>query len=144
MKKLFPNKTSILITICSFLLILTNSFLCFLVNPIKDNHSEKLFILLTFIVLIFGLTIFLNIVFIKKCSNKNNMIFINTFSILLSAVICTITYKIATIINSNTIFSKTGLTSVIFLFSFYALILVISLVPFLKKEKEKAFSEKQI
>ena len=84
------------------------------------------------------------IVFIKKCSNKNNMIFINTFSILLSAVICTITYKIATIINSNTIFSKTGLTSVIFLFSFYALILAISLVPFLKKEKEKAFSEKQI
>lgn len=144
MKKIFPNKLSIILTVALFLTILSNSILCFLVDPFKANYSNKIFILLIFVVLVAALNIFLNFIFIKKCSNKTNLLIINVSLMLISALICTVTFKIASIVNPNTIFNKTGFTSVIILFSYYALSLIMSIVPFLMKAKEKSFSEKQI
>lgn len=144
MKRIFQNKLLIILSMGLFLTILTNSILCFLIDPFKTNYSSKIFILLIFIVLIAAFNIFLNFVFIKKCSNKSNLLIINVSLILMSALICTVTFKIASVINPNTIFNKTGFISVVVLFSFYAISLIMSIIPYFMRKKEKAFSEKQI
>lgn len=144
MKKIFPNKFSIIISAGLFLTIVSNSFLCFLIDPFRDKYSVKIFVLLIFIVLITLINITLNYVFIKKCTTKSNLLIVNVSATLISALICTITFKIASVINPSTIFNKTGFISIIVLFSFYALSLIISIIPNIMKKKEKSFSEKQI
>mgnify|MGYP003293146082 CR=1 FL=1 len=137
MKKIFPNlKTNILI-ITSFVIILVNSFLCYLISPLRNNNGKFLPLLLPFIAIFFALTIFL-IVFLQKKMNYEFNIFILFFVLcLISGTILTFVFKIVTVVNQKSILSKTGFISIIILAIYYICILITSYLPIQKIKNKK-------
>lgn len=137
MKKIFPNlKTNILI-ITSFVIIFVNSFLCYLISPVRNNYGKFLPLLLPFIAILFALTIFL-IVFLQKKMNYEFNIFILYFVLcLISGTILTFVFKIVTVVNQKSILSKTGFISIIVLAIYYICILITSYLPIQKIKNKK-------
>lgn len=144
MKKVSKNILDLILLIVSGIVILGTSFLCYLITPFSSKENSAFIPLIVSIVVLFALTFGFQLFLIKRKNIIINLTLIYGCLIFVSAIILTIVFKIVSVVKPDSIIVKTGLKSILFLFAYYVVILLISLLSFLKKEEKKVLSKKDI
>lgn len=110
--------------------VLIVSFLCSILDPIRKSNA-KYFPLVIIGICLLGLLSFSFVVLysIKVSKNRKNF-YCTIIYIFLSCFILTIVFKVIYSISSDCYMNTTGLYSIIFLFSYYVILLVLSFFLF--------------
>lgn len=125
-----------------FVLVFANTFLCYLVSYFAKNNLVGLYIIIPFIAILFGLTVFILIIFLRKYSEIVSPLLLSGLTIFAVAIIDTFIFKILSLTSTKELVQKTGFISIVLLFSYFGVMLLISLLP-IKKKKEAKVLEKQ-
>lgn len=144
MKRIFYNKKLLLLLVIFFLCVFANTFLCYLVSYFARTNSNMLYVLVSFIVILTTLTAVIMIHLLRKFSNEINAFVFAVSTIFAVAIIDTFIFKILSITSSKDLVLKTGFVSLILLFFYFGIILLISLLPIKKKKEAKVLEEKKI
>lgn len=142
MKKILTNKKILILIGVFFAIVFANTFLCYLVSYFAKNNSTGLYVIIPFILILFGLTVFILIIFLRKYSETVNPLLLSGLTIFAVAIIDTFIFKILSLTSTKELVQKTGFISIVILFSYFGVMLLISLLP-IKKKKEAKVLEKQ-
>lgn len=112
------------------ILVLIVSFLCSILDPIRKSNVKYFPFVIIGICLLGLLSFSFAVLYsIKVSKNKKNFYFTIIY-IFLSCFILTIVFKVIYSISSDFYMNTTGLYSVIFLFSYYVILLALSFFMF--------------
>lgn len=144
MRKISKNIIDFILLIINEVIIIGTSFLCYLITPYSSKGNSTFIPLIAGTVVLMLITIVVQLLIIKRKNILVNLTLIYGCLIMTSAVILTIILKIIAVINPESLLVKTGLKSVIFLFTYYVIILLISLFNNLKIKEKETLTKKDI
>lgn len=112
------------------ILVLIVSFLCSILDPIRESNAKYFPFVIIGICLLGLLSFFFVVLYSIKVSKNRKNFYCTIIYIFLSCFILTIVFKVIYSISSDCYMNTTGLYSIIFLFSYYVILLVLSFFLF--------------